>query len=100
MLVNKFAIRPHSGGAGKFRGGNGVIRKIQFREPMTAAILSGHRSIAPFGLHGGAPGSIGYNSIDRRDGTVEILGSKAQVQMEPGDVFVIETPGGGGYDAI
>jgi 5-oxoprolinase (ATP-hydrolysing) len=97
VLVAKFAIRPDSGGAGKFRGGNGVIRKIQFREPMTAAILSGHRSIAPFGLHGGAPGKIGHNFIDRHDGTIEILGSKAQVHMQPGDVFVIETPGGGGF---
>ncbi len=99
VLVAKFAIRPNSGGAGKFRGGNGVIRKIQFREPMTAAILSGHRSIAPFGLQGGAPGKIGHNSIERHDGTIEILGGKAQVHMELGDIFIIETPGGGGFGA-
>ena len=97
VLVEQFAIRHGSGGVGKYSGGNGVIRRIKFRESMTAAILSGHRIIPPFGLHGGGAGAVGHNSVEYHDGTVEALGSKAEVQMQPGDVFVIETPGGGGF---
>ncbi|MGI0491493.1 hydantoinase B/oxoprolinase family protein [Alkalinema pantanalense CENA528] len=97
VLVQEFALRPHSGGLGQYCGGNGVIRRIQFREPMTAAILSGHRRIPPFGLNGGQPGEIGRNTVQRRDGTIESLGSQAEVEMQPGDTFVIETPGGGGW---
>jgi 5-oxoprolinase (ATP-hydrolysing) len=97
VLVDKFAIRHGSGGIGKYNGGNGVIRRIKFRAPMTAAILSGHRIVAPFGLQGGAAGSIGRNSIEFSDGTIQLLDSKAEVQMQPGDIFVIETPGGGGF---
>ncbi len=100
VLVEEFAIRPNSGGNGKHRGGNGVIRRIQFQEAMTAAILSGHRVIPPFGLAGGESGAIGRNSVVRRDGAIEPLASKAEVQMHPGDVFVIETPGGGGSGSI
>ncbi len=100
VLVEKFAIRPQSGGKGAHSGGNGVIRRIRFREAMTAAILSGHRVIPPFGLQGGEPGLVGRNAVERRDGTVELLGSRAEVQMQPGDVFVIETPGGGGFGAL
>ncbi len=97
VLVQEFSIRPDSGGQGNHKGGNGVIRHIQFREAMTAAILSGHRVIPPFGLAGGEPGAIGRNSVIRQDGTVEALPGKAEVQMHPGDAFVIETPGGGGF---
>ncbi len=97
VLVIAFAIRPDSGGKGHHHGGNGVIRRIQFREAMTAAILSGHRVIPPFGLAGGEPGAIGRNWVERSNGAVEPLDSKAEVQMCPGDVFVIETPGGGGF---
>jgi 5-oxoprolinase (ATP-hydrolysing) len=97
VLVKNFAIRPHSGGAGRYRGGNGVIRQIQFREPMTAAILSGHRSIAPFGLDGGAPGAVGRNWVERSNGEVESIGGKAEISMQAGDIFNIETPGGGGF---
>jgi 5-oxoprolinase (ATP-hydrolysing) len=97
VLVQEFSIRPNSGGQGNHKGGNGVIRHIQFREAMTAAILSGHRVIPPFGLAGGEPGAIGRNSVIRQDGTVEALPGKAEVQMHPGDAFVIETPGGGGF---
>ncbi len=100
VLVEAFMIRANSGGAGKHRGGNGTIRRIQFREAMTAAILSGHRVVAPFGLAGGESGAIGHNSVLRRDGTTEFLASKAEVQMNSGDVFIIETPGGGGYGSI
>ena len=97
VLVQDFAIRANSGGAGQHRGGNGVIRQIQFREVMTAAILSGHRVVSPFGLNGGESGALGRNSVKRSNGETELLGSKAEVQMQPGDVFVIETPGGGGF---
>lgn len=97
VLVKEFSVRSNSGGRGKHRGGNGVIRHIQFREAMTAAILSGHRQIPPFGLMGGEPGAIGRNSVIRQDGTLEVVSGKAEVQMHPGDAFVIETPGGGGF---
>jgi 5-oxoprolinase (ATP-hydrolysing) len=100
VLVEEFAIRPNSGGKGKHRGGNGVIRRIQFLESMSAAILSSHRAIPPFGLAGGESGAIGHNYIVRRDGTIEPLKSCAEVQMHPGDVFLVETPGGGGYGSI
>jgi 5-oxoprolinase (ATP-hydrolysing) len=97
VLVQAFAIRPDSGGGGQHSGGNGVIRRIQFRDAMTAAILSGHRVVPPFGLNGGEPGAVGRNFVERRDGAIEVLSGRAEVQMQPGDVFVIETPGGGGY---
>jgi 5-oxoprolinase (ATP-hydrolysing) len=97
VLLETFAIRAGSGGRGLHPGGNGVIRRIRFREPMTAAILSGHRRIPPFGLQGGESGAVGHNRVERADGCVEELGSTAEVTMQPGDVFVIETPGGGGY---
>jgi 5-oxoprolinase (ATP-hydrolysing) len=97
VLLESFSIRSHSGGQGLHHGGNGVIRRIRFREPMTAAILSSHRQIPPFGLQGGDSGALGRNGVERQDGTVEALSGKAEVQMQPGDVFVIETPGGGGY---
>jgi len=97
VLLETFAIRPHSGGAGHYPGGNGVIRRIRFREPMTAAILSGHRRIPPFGMAGGQPGTPGGNRVERADGSVEPLDGKAQVEMRSRDVLIIETPGGGGY---
>jgi len=97
VLLERFAIRPNSGGLGRFRGGNGVVRRIRFQEPMTAAILSGHRQVPPFGLYGGQPGATGRNWIERVDGTLEVLDGKAEATMQAGDVLVIETPGGGGF---
>ena len=97
VMLDCFQIRPDSGGSGKHSGGNGIIRRIEFREPMTAAILSGHRVIPPFGLAGGKPGAIGHNWVEREDGTVEELGSSAEVSMNAGDTLVVETPGGGGF---
>ena len=96
-ILENFEIRPHSGGRGRYRGGNGAIRRLRFLEPMTAAILSSRRAIAPFGLKGGEAGAVGRNYVERIDGTVEELGSTAVIEMEAGDIFVIETPGGGGY---
>ncbi|MFM2303984.1 MAG: hypothetical protein RLZZ135_1394 [Cyanobacteriota bacterium] len=97
VLLESFAIRPNSGGRGKYPGGNGVIRRIRSRAAMTMGILADRRIVPPFGLQGGEPGSIGSNYVDRVDGSIEVLGGKAEVQMAPGDVFVIETPGGGGF---
>ncbi|MEK0192261.1 hydantoinase B/oxoprolinase family protein [Microcoleus anatoxicus] len=97
VLLESFAIRANSGGNGCHRGGNGVVRRVRFREAMTAGILSGRRVIFPCGLNGGEKGVLGRNYVERIDGKVEELGSTATVEMQPGDVFAIETPGGGGY---
>ena len=97
VRVDAFSIRRGSGGQGANRGGDGVIRKVRFLEPMTAAILSNRRRTAPFGVKGGEPGRSGENRVERADGSVEPLGSTAQAAMKPGDAFVIETPGGGGF---
>ncbi|MCP2729107.1 hydantoinase B/oxoprolinase family protein [Limnofasciculus baicalensis] len=100
VLLESFSIRPDSGGKGHHCGGNGVIRRIRFLEPMTAAILSGHRVISPFGLQGGECGVVGKNYVERKDGNIDKLGSTAVVEMNVGDVFGIETPGGGGYGEL
>jgi 5-oxoprolinase (ATP-hydrolysing) len=97
VLLESFRIRPHSGGLGDHRGGNGVVRRIRFLEAMTATILSSHRTVAPPGLCGGKPGHIGRNYVERRYGAVEALEGTAYIEMAAGEVFVIETPGGGGY---
>jgi N-methylhydantoinase B len=97
VQVESFSLRADSGGKGKYSGGNGVIRRIKFLEPMTANILSNHRLIPPFGLNGGEPGKVGKNWIERENGTEENLGNTATVEMQTGDIFVIETPGGGGF---
>jgi 5-oxoprolinase (ATP-hydrolysing) len=100
VLLETFAIRRNSGGGGRYRGGEGVIRKIRFLEAMTASILSGHRRVPPYGMAGGSAGQVGKNWVERVDGTREILAATATVDMHAGDVFVIETPGGGGYGKI
>lgn len=97
VLLEEFSIRIGSGGAGKFKGGDGVIRRLQFREPMTAAILSGRRRIQPFGLAGGAAAQTGESLVIRRDGAREPLAATDQVVMAAGDRLEIRTPGGGGY---
>jgi 5-oxoprolinase (ATP-hydrolysing) len=97
VLVEEFAIRDNSGGAGRHRGGDGAVRRIKFREAMTASMLSNRRRVAPFGLEGGGPAAPGRNSVVRADGSTEMFGATASVSVEPGDIFVIETPGGGGF---
>ena len=97
VRVDGFSIRRGSGGAGAHTGGDGVVRRIRFLAAMSAGILSNHRRIAPFGLNGGGAGQVGDNRIERADGRIEPLGPTAAVELQPGDVFVIETPGGGGY---
>jgi 5-oxoprolinase (ATP-hydrolysing) len=97
VLLESYAIRRGSGGAGRWRGGNGGTRRIRFLEAMTASILANHRRIAPHGLAGGAPGEPGRNWVERADGTRLELGAADRADVGPGDVFVIETPGGGGF---
>ncbi|MFC5374133.1 hydantoinase B/oxoprolinase family protein [Brevundimonas faecalis] len=99
VLLEEFSIRRGSGGEGRHGGGDGAVRRVRFLEPMTASILSNHRRVAPFGVAGGEPGAVGVNRVERTDGSVEALGATAEVAMSPGDVFVIETPGGGGFGA-
>ena len=100
VQLESFSLRSDSGGKGKYTGGNGVIRRLKFLEPMTANILSSHRLIPPFGLDGGESGKVGRNWIKRENGTEENLGNTATVEMQPGDVFIIETPGGGGFGKL
>ena len=96
VRLREFSIRDGSGGAGNYRGGDGVVRKIEFREAMSAAILSNKRTSAPFGLNGGADGLPGRNAVERSDGTTEEYGGVLATTMAAGDVLIIETPGGGG----
>ncbi|SHO49254.1 hydantoinase B/oxoprolinase family protein [Desulfopila aestuarii] len=97
VRIDQFSIRHGSGGKGKFSGGDGVVRDIRFLERMTATILSSHREVAPYGLAGGLPGRTGKNCVIQNDGTIHEIGGNDEVVMEPGDIFRIETPGGGGY---
>jgi len=97
VLLREFRYRRGSGGAGRHRGGDGLVRRIGFRAPMTVAILSNHRRVAPFGLASGAPGMPGVNRLHRADGTTAVLPACAAVQVAAGDEIVIETPGGGGF---
>jgi len=97
VLLEEFRINRGSGGKGKWRGGDGTIRRLRFLEPMTAAILANHRKIAPFGLRGGEDGIVGRNWVERADGSRVELAATGQAEMEAGDVFVIQTPSAGGY---
>jgi 5-oxoprolinase (ATP-hydrolysing) len=97
VLLESFEIRSGSGGVGRWRGGNGSVRRVRFLEPLVAAILSEHRRVAPPGMAGGGPGMTGRNWVRRASGEVVELGACDQIEMRTGDCFVIETPGGGGY---
>ncbi|HYD77942.1 hydantoinase B/oxoprolinase family protein [Ramlibacter sp.] len=97
VRLESYAIRHGSGGAGRWRGGDGGIRRVRFLEPMTASILSNGRKVPAFGMAGGEPGQVGINRVVRQDGRVEDLGHIGSAAMEPGDVFEIHTPGGGGF---
>ena len=97
VRLESYTLRAGSGGAGRWRGGDGGVRRVRFLEPMTASILSNARVHGSFGGAGGGAGRPGENRVERADGTVERLGHLASVAMQPGDVFVIETPGGGGW---
>jgi 5-oxoprolinase (ATP-hydrolysing) len=99
VRLDSYRIRQGSGGAGRHRGGDGGVRRVRFLEPMTASILSNGRLRGAPGMDGGSAGMPGVNRIERADGTIEVLGHIGSAEMQPGDVFVIETPGGGGYGA-
>ena len=97
VRLDEFRIRRGSGGAGRWPGGDGAVRRVTALEPMTAAILAQSRRVPPFGLAGGGPGALGRTWIARADGTTDVLGPADETQLAAGDAIVIETPGGGGY---
>ncbi|HYC38742.1 MAG TPA: hydantoinase B/oxoprolinase family protein [Usitatibacter sp.] len=97
VRIDAHEIRRGSGGSGRWRGGDGATRRVRFLEPMTAAILAGHRRIPPYGMAGGSPGAVGRNWVERADGSRTELSYADETAMAVDDVFVIETPGGGGF---
>jgi 5-oxoprolinase (ATP-hydrolysing) len=97
VRLERYAIRPGSGGAGRWRGGNGGRREIRFLVPMTVTTLASHRRVPPYGMAGGSPGALGRHWLERADGTVSALAGCDSAQAGAGDLFVLETPGGGGY---
>ncbi|MGG1947768.1 hydantoinase B/oxoprolinase family protein [Trinickia sp. NRRL B-1857] len=97
VRLDAFSVRLGSGGDGRHRGGDGTERRVRFLEPMTAVMLANRRLVPPFGLNGGAPGAIGVNWIERKDGSREHFGARHRMQVGQDDVVVIQTPGGGGY---
>jgi 5-oxoprolinase (ATP-hydrolysing) len=97
VLLESYRIRPGSGGTGRWHGGDGGVRRLRFNEPMTVTTLTGHRRVPAFGLAGGEPGALGRHWIEHPDGSTTPMRGCDSVTVEPGDVFVIETPGGGGY---
>ncbi|HEY4016540.1 MAG TPA: hydantoinase B/oxoprolinase family protein [Polyangiaceae bacterium] len=97
VLVEEHSIREGSGGAGRWRGGDGALRRVRFLRPMTAAILAGRRHEPPQGLAGGANGEVGATWVDRVDGARQVLGYAEETRVASGDVFVVSTPSGGGY---
>ncbi|MBT6532850.1 MAG: 5-oxoprolinase, partial [Marinovum sp.] len=100
VRVNEFCIRRGSGGQGAYKGGDGITRKLAFLEPMTVTVLSSHRITEPAGSMGGGAGKRGENMIARQDGSKEELKGNDAAQMRKGDVFIMHTPGGGGYFKI
>ncbi|KAL0277618.1 UNVERIFIED_CONTAM: hypothetical protein PYX00_004848 [Menopon gallinae] len=97
VIVRQFKLREKSGGAGTYKGGDGVIRQLLFRRPVTLTIMTERRVFHPYGIKGGEPGAKGLNLMMRRDGRTVYLGPKTEINVNPGDVFCLETPGGGGY---
>ncbi len=100
VLLESYRIIPASGGPGRWHGGNGGLRRLRFTEPMTVTTLAGHRRIPAFGMAGGQPGALGRNWVERSDGTLTPMRGCDSVQVRPGDVFVMQTPGGGGYGTL
>ena len=100
VRLQSYEIRANSGGTGRWTGGNGGVRRVQFLEAMTASILSNGRKHGAFGMAGGQPGQVGQNVVVRTDGRIEELGHIGQADMQPGDMFEIHTPGGGGFGKI
>ncbi|GAA2756786.1 hydantoinase B/oxoprolinase family protein [Actinopolymorpha rutila] len=100
VLLESFTIRRGSGGAGRWRGGDGAVRRLRFLEPATVSTLSGHRRVPPYGMAGGEPGALGHNWVERAGGGVVELAGADSAEVGPGDVLVVETPGGGGYGPV
>jgi 5-oxoprolinase (ATP-hydrolysing) len=100
MRLERFAIRRGSGGAGRWQGGDGVVRQLRCLEPLAVSLISGSRSVAPFGLEGGAPGACGRNVLERVDGRREELPGCCTIELQPGEALCIETPGGGGFGPV
>ena len=100
VLLREFSIRRGSGGKGRYVGGNGSVRRIEFRAPLSGALLANHRRIAPFGMDGGAAGVVGGGRLLRAGGRIEEIGATASFKVEVGDVLTILTPGGGGFGAV
>ena len=97
VRVEEFSIRQGSGGQGRHCGGDGIVRRLRFLEPMTITVLSSHRECAPQGCNGGEPGKVGANEVHRSDGTVQPLNGNDKAELATGDVFLMKTPGGGGF---
>jgi 5-oxoprolinase (ATP-hydrolysing) len=97
VRLRRFALRPGSGGRGRWRGGDGLVRAYEFLEPVTVSLLCERRGVAPYGLHGGEPGATGHNRLERADGTRLELPGRVTLAVRSGDVLVVETPGGGGF---
>ncbi|WP_420862000.1 hydantoinase B/oxoprolinase family protein [Algirhabdus cladophorae] len=97
VRVDTFAIRAGSGGQGAFNGGEGIDRHLHFLEPMTATVLSSHRKVAPHGVKGGGSGGLGANSVRRKNGDIDQLEGNDAAELQAGDIFIMKTPGGGGY---
>ncbi|MCJ8738120.1 hypothetical protein PDJAM_G00031930, partial [Pangasius djambal] len=97
VVLEQFSLRAGSGGGGRYHGGDGLIRKLLFRDEVILSVLTERRSTQPYGLHGGQSGTAGLNLLQRADGRVLNLGAKTSVSLQPGDRFVLHTPGGGGY---
>ncbi|MDC3075866.1 hydantoinase B/oxoprolinase family protein [Paracoccaceae bacterium] len=100
VILEEFSIRSGSGGIGQYRGGDGVIRKISLLKPMIISVLSGHRTVGPPGLLGGGSGKVGSTSLQRNNGSVEILKYAGQIEGKKGDILVVKTPGGGALGAF
>ena len=97
VKLESFSIRKNSGGKGLNRGGDGVDRRMRFLEPMTVNIIAGHRKIPPYGVSGGESGAVGENYVIHSDESITKLGTKGQIEVEKNDLFVLKTPGGGGF---
>jgi len=97
LRVRRYSLRPESGGAGKFRGGDGIVREIEVLTDCEVTLLADRRSRGPWGLAGGADGAPGKAFITRRDGSVEQMPGKFSTRLRKGERIAIETPGGGGW---
>jgi len=97
VRVDEFAIRAGPGGAGRYRGGDGIVRRLRFLEPMTVTVLSSHRIVPPLGAAGGGNGALGENAVERASGRIEALAGNDETEVGVGDVFILKSPGGGGF---